>query len=238
MPELDIVIPVYNEGANIIAILDSLRQAVKTPFRVLICYDFEEDNTLAALDRYVDPPFEIARVRNKGRGPHAAVVTGFRASEAPAVLVFPADDVYNAKIIDTLVENFRRGCAIAAPSRFMAGGRMEGCPWLKAVLVRTASFTLHSLARLPIHDATNGFRLFSRRVIDEIEIESSTGFTYSMELLVKAHRQGWKLCETPAVWFERGQGQGKSKFKVLKWLPAYLRWYFYAFATTFLRRRY
>ena len=65
---------------------------------------------------------------------------------------------------------------------------MVGCPWLKAVLVRAANFTLYHLARLPTHDASNGFRLFSRRVIDEIEIESERGFCYSIELLVKCHR--------------------------------------------------
>ena len=44
---------------------------------------------------------------------------------------------------------------------------MVGCPWLKAMLVRGGNFTLHHLARLPTRDATNGFRLFSRRVVDE-----------------------------------------------------------------------
>jgi hypothetical protein len=48
---------------------------------------------------------------------------------------------------------------------------MVGCPWLKAVLVRAANFTLYHLAR-PTHDASNGFRLFSRRVTIEISIKS------------------------------------------------------------------
>lgn len=111
---------------------------------------------------------------------------------------------------------------------------MQGCPWLKAVLVRIGAFTLHRIARLPTHDPTSGFRLFSRRVIDRIAVESDEGFCYSIELLVKAHRLGWRIGEIPALWFERKHGA--SRFRVLKWLPAYLRWYRYAFATTFLRR--
>ena len=111
---------------------------------------------------------------------------------------------------------------------------MQGCPWLKAVLVRTAAFTLHYIAALPTRDPTSGFRMFSRRVIDQIDIESDQGFCYSIELLVKAHRLGWRVGEVPALWFERQHGA--SRFRVLKWLPAYLRWYRYAFATTFLRR--
>ena len=116
----------------------------------------------------------------------------------------------------------------------MAGGSMVGCPWLKATLVRAANFTLYHLARLPTHDASNGFRLFSRRVIDEIAIESDRGFCYSIELLVKCHRLGWRIGEVPARWFQRAHGT--SLFQVIKWLPSYLRWYAYAFATTYLMR--
>jgi hypothetical protein len=76
--------------------------------------------------------------------------------------------------------------------------------------------------------------LFSRRVIERIAVESDQGFCYSIELLVKAHRLGWRIGEVPAQWFERRHGE--SRFRVLQWLPAYLRWYRYAFATTLLRR--
>ena len=69
--------------------------------------------------------------------------------------------------------------------------------------------------------------------IDSIAIESDRGFCYSIELLVKCHRLGWRIGEVPAQWFERAHGT--SRFQVIKWLPAYLRWYGYAFATTYLR---
>jgi hypothetical protein len=116
----------------------------------------------------------------------------------------------------------------------MPGGAMVGCPPLKAALVRSANFTLRHLARLPTTDASNGFRMFSRRVIERIAVESDEGFCYSIELLVKAHRLGWRIDEVPVRWFERRHGA--SRFQVISWLPAYLRWYGYAFATTFLRR--
>lgn len=229
MTSLDIVVPVYNEGRNILTVLESFRQHVRTPIRVLICYDFDDDDTLRALDGFVDPPFPIIRVKNRGRGLQEAVVTGFRLSDAPAVLVFPADDFYNAGIIDTMYQRFLSGSEIVAGSRFMYGGRLVGCPWLKAFLTRCASYTLHKLTRFPIHDATNGFRLFSRRVITELPIESTQGFALSLELLVKAHRRGWPITEVPAVWIERTEG--RSRFRTIRWLPAYLRWYFYALRT-------
>lgn len=159
------------------------------------------------------------------------MLTGFADSTAPAVLMYPADDDYNAPRIDQMMAKLRQGCDIVAASRFIPGGCMKGCPWLKAALVRTSAFALHYLARVPIHDPSNGLRIFSRRTLDMIPIESTVGFAYSIELLVKAHRLGWRIGEVPAGWFERRQG--KSRFQVLKWIPQYLRWFFYAFATTF-----
>jgi glycosyltransferase involved in cell wall biosynthesis len=235
-PRVDIIIPVYNEGGNILRTLGSLARAVKSPFRVLICYDREDDDTLPAIRHNRDSlgAMDIDFVRNKGRGAHGAVVAGFAASRAPFALVIPADDDYNAAIVDAMIRQAEAGSDIVCASRFMPGGTMVGCPLLKAILVRAGNFTLHHLARLPTRDASNGFRLFSRRVIDDILIESDRGFCYSIELLVKAHRLGWRIGEVPAGWFERKQGQ--SRFQVIKWLPMYLRWYSYAFATTYLMR--
>jgi len=230
---VDIVIPVYNEGAQIVSVLESLRTHVRTPFRVLICYDFEGDDTLPALDRY-DAPFEIVRVKSRGRGPHAAVMSGFAASEADAVLVFPADDDYNASRLDALFARRAAGCDIVCASRFIPGGAMVGCPPLKALILRASALVLYHLARVPTHDPSNGFRLFSRRVVRDVPIESTAGFTYSIELLVKCQRLGWPVCEVPVHWYERTHG--KSRFRVVGWLGPYFRWFRYAFATTYLRR--
>ena len=79
-PELDIVIPVYNEGRNIGATLRALTRSVKTPARVLICYDHPDDDTLPAIRANPPTPLALEFVRNAGRGPHAAVMTGFAAS--------------------------------------------------------------------------------------------------------------------------------------------------------------
>jgi dolichol-phosphate mannosyltransferase len=236
MARLDIVIPVYNEGENITPVLDSFLAEVHTASRVLICYDRDDDTTLPAIAAYPRrDSLEVVFVKNRTRGPHAAVMTGLAQSTAPFALVYMADDNYNAGRIDGMVEKADQGYDIVVASRFVPGGCMVGAPWLKGLLVRAASFTLYHLARLPVHDPSNGLRLFSRRVIDEIAVESDSGFTYSIELLVKCHRLGWPIGEVPIEWHERTAGQ--SRFRVMKWLPKYLRWYFYAFATTWLGAR-
>lgn len=232
--DLDIVIPVYNEGRNILPTVDALSRHLAEPFRILICYDRDDDDTLIALRDYQAANCEIRFVKNRGEGAIGAVVTGFTDSTASVVLMIPADDDYNAPRLNEMIRKMREGCDIVAPSRFMRGGCMVGCPWLKATLVRIAAATLYYLAGMPTHDPTNGFRFFSRRVLDRIPIESTVGFAYSLELLVKCHRLGWPIAEVPAEWYERKAGQ--SRFKVIKWVPQYLKWFAYGFATTFLFR--
>jgi len=233
-PELEIVIPVYQEGENILAVLRSLKAKVTVRFRVIICYDHDNDNTLEVLRNHTPEIVSLICVKNEGHGALGAVLTGFRRSTAPAVMVLPADDDYNADRIDPMVQKCREGADIVAGCRFMPGGCMEGCPWLKAAIVRSSAFVLRHVARLPTRDASNGLRLFSRRVLDQIPIESKVGFAYSLELLVKAHRLGWKVAEVPLRWYERKSGV--SRFRVLRWLPQYFVWFQYAFATTYLSR--
>jgi glycosyltransferase involved in cell wall biosynthesis len=233
--ELDIVIPVYNEGANILSVLKALDAGVRTPARVLICYDRDDDDTLSTItEHWRDGRLPVVFVRNLGKGAHGAVMTGLRAGTSPYAMMYPGDDDYNAGILDAMVAKAALGNDIVCASRFMPGGSMVGCPWLKAFLVRAAAASLFYLASVPARDPTNGFRLFSRRVVERIKVESSEGFTYSLELLVKVHRLRWGIAEVPARWFERAAGQ--SRFKVLKWIPAYLTWYFYAFVTTYGRK--
>jgi glycosyltransferase involved in cell wall biosynthesis len=233
---LDIVIPVYNEGPNILNVLRALDAAVSTPARILICYDRDDDNTLTAIGaHWPNGRLPIDFVRNQGKGAHGAVMTGLRTGVAPYALVYPGDDDFNAGILDAMVAKAREGNDIVCASRFIPGGSMVGCPWLKALLVRAAAASLFHLAGVPTRDPTSGFRLFSRRVIEQIKVESTVGFTYSLELLVKVQRLRWRVAEIPARWFERSAGQ--SRFRVLRWTPAYLTWFFYAFGTTNGRRR-
>lgn len=233
-PQLDIVIPVWFEGRNIIPVLDAFKTHLHTPYRVLICYDLDEDDTLPAIDAYAKDGMRIELVKNPERGPHAAVRAGFAASTAPAVLVYMADDDYNADIIEEMVARHRAGADLVAASRFVPGGCMVGCHWFKRLITIGGVFLLRDVARVPIADCTNAFRLFSRHLLDSVEIESREGFTFSVELLVKAVRLRLKVDEVAAKWFERVDKP--SRFKVIAWLPAYIRWLLYALATTWLRR--
>lgn len=228
---LEIIIPVYNERENIAAVLDSLKNSVRTKFRVIICYDHDNDNSLPIIRNY-SAEFEILMIKNRTKGIHGAIMTGFESSNAECIIVFPADDTYNASILDEMYYKFEEGCEIVSASRFIKGGSMKGCPWLKSFFCRTASLTLYLFSSIPVRDASNGFRLFSRKILNTILIESKDGPSYSLELLVKAHRLGMKIGEVPALWIQRTEGE--SRFQLLRWIPYYLRWYFYGLASFWL----
>lgn len=234
MAQLDIIIPVYNEGDNIISVLDALKRDVTSSHRILICYDFDEDNTLKAISTYPDKSTEIIFVKNPGRGPHSAIKAGLDLVTAPAVLTHMADDDYTTQHIDYMVDKSQEGFDIVTGSRFMKGGEMKGCVWYKKFLTWLASFSLYHFAQFPVQDATHGVRIFSRRVLNELLIESNVGFTYSFEMMVKVVRLGWKIHEFPVGWYERKTGE--SRFQVWKWMWPYLHWYFFAYKTVWLKK--
>tara|TARA_B100000965_G_C19592668_1_gene758636 strand:+ start:1565 stop:2290 length:726 start_codon:yes stop_codon:yes gene_type:complete len=232
---IEIIIPVYNEGENIIKVFDHLKQNVQNKFIVLLCYDDDSDNLFSYLEILKSINVDFKLLKNKFYGPCGAVKTGLSFSNNEIKIVYPVDDLINGKIIDNMIKKYEEGYDIVAPSRFMKGGSMKNCPLLKSFLVRSASFTLFHLSSIPIEDASNGFRLFSNKILNTFKIESKLGFAYSLELLVKAHRYGFNIIQIPSSWEERELG--KSKFKIFKWLKEYLRWYMYGLSTNWLFKK-
>lgn len=221
---ISLVVPVYNEADNIQAFLRDVQGAVKEAHEILIVYDFPEDNTLAAIDGLSPPCPNVILVHNKlGKGVLNAIKAGFQASKGDVIIVMMADRSDDPRSVSVLARLIRDGADVAAGSRYMVGGRQEGGPVLKRILSRLAGLSLHYLARLPIHDATNNFRAYSRRVIEQIPIEGEASFALALELTLKAHWRGWQLAEVPTVWRDRTAGQ--SRFRLWAWLPHYSRWY-------------
>ena len=225
---LDIVMPVFREGASISRVIDSLILSVKTTFRLIICYDTDEDPTLETINKYRGRrDLDLLLVKNRGKGVLEALQSGIAASSAQAIMIYVADDISNAHLVDRMFKEYLRGADLVVGSRFITGGCMRGCPPLKSFLVRCGAATLHFLAGLPIKDPTNGVRIYARRIFEELDIESPDGWAFNLELLIKCHALAYRIAEVPYQHYERVAGQ--SKFRVFKWLPQYLRWYFYAF---------
>ena len=231
---LEIIIPIYNEGEKVIKLLEQFQIIIKIQFRVLLCYDFDNDNIFQYKNDLKKFSFKVIFVKNSSTGPTEAIKEGLYHGNSDCVIVYPADDFLNINIIDKMYLSFTQNNDIVVASRFMEGGSMRGCPLIKSILARTASATLYLFSSIPVRDASNGFRLFSRRLLNTVQIESKVGFAYSIELLAKRNRLKLKIHEIPAQWEERIEGV--SRFKIYKWIPEYLKWYFYGLKTTWLKK--
>ena len=230
-PNLGIIIPVYNEGSNIKATIDDIQKKVETFHRIYIVYDFEQDNTLPVVKEMRTNGLPLELIKNPVRGVANAIKTGLRQAPHDYLLVSMADLSDDYSVVDEMYRLMDSGYDIVCGSRYMKGGKQIGGPLLKKILSRTAGVSLKLFTSLPVHDATNSFKLYRKSMVDKIDIESDSGFEIGMEIVIKAHFSGHKVTQVPCTWTDREQG--RSKFKIFKWLPKYLRWYFYAFKKTY-----
>jgi len=223
---LGIIIPVYNEGENICKTIESIEEKITTSHLIYIVYDFDADNTLPAVKEFIKNGVDIQFVKNPIGGAVNAIKVGLQAAKEDHLLVTMADlsDDYTA--VDRMCQLMCEGYDVICGSRYMKGGRHIAGPLLKKTLSRMAGLSLRYVAGLPTHDATNSFKLYRKGIIDSIEIESDSGFEISLEIAIKAHFSGFRVTEVPCIW--RHRSKGKSRFKIIKWAPNYLRWYFYA----------
>ncbi len=221
--DVHIVVPVYNEAENFEAFYESLKKNVRAVYRLVVVYDHEEDTTLPVARRLAVADPSLVLLRNPHRGVLGALVTEMRYPEGGAIVVSMADLSDDHRQIDDMIALYRSGYGLVAASRYSKGGRQLGGPPVKRALSRLAGFTLRWLGGIPTYDPTNNFKLYGKELIDAVEIESTGGFEVALELTVKAHRLGFSIGEVGTTWTDRVAG--KSNFKLMKWLPSYLRWY-------------
>ncbi|HEY0797689.1 MAG TPA: glycosyltransferase [Candidatus Baltobacteraceae bacterium] len=229
--------PVYNEAANIGALLERLAAQIHTPFSFTAVYDHDTDTTLAALDTLrAEYAFSIETLKNDyGRGALGAVKTGLGHARGVAVVVIMADLADDLRIVDRMYELIaNEGYDLVAGSRYMPGGKQIGGPLFKRNLSRLAGVSLHLLTGLPTSDVTNNFKMYRTSFIRAVSIESRGGFEIAMELTVKAYAGDYRITEIPSTWTDRVAGT--SRFRLWEWAPHYLRWYWYGIKSSAQRR--
>ena len=234
MMKLDIIIPVYNEDENIVRLLKALEDEVVCNFRVLICYDSESDKTLKYVKNRNVINKEILLIKNPKQGPNSAIIEGINSSKAEIILIYMADDFDNIKLINNMINLIERGNELIIPSRFITGGKMLGAKKIKKMITIVGSYLICYFARIPFKDCTNAFKMFSANLKDKIKLDSTTGFTFAMELTTKSYLLNLKIIEIPSVWIETKNR--KSNFKIFKWLPYYIYWLIYSMIKNLFKR--
>ncbi len=229
-PRVSIVIPAYNEGDVIVGVLDRIFEAVRLTCEVLVVVDTEDDTTVGTVVEYAQKEPRLRYLVNTyGPGPANAIRFGIDASAAPVAVVTMADGCDDARQIDDLARLTERGVAVAAASRYMAGGQQVGGPYLKGLMSKFAGRSLQLLAHTGTRDATNSYKAYSTEFVRAVGIDSRDGFEIGIELTAKAKRMRLPVAEIPTIWLDRQAGI--SNFKVARWIPKYLRWYRFAFGS-------
>lgn len=227
-PRVSVVVTAYEEGDAILPHLDRIFEAISLPCEVLVVVDSPEDSTMPWLEKYAQNESRLVpTVNTYGRGPARAIRFGIDAARADVVVVTMADGCDDPQQIDQLTRLVERGVVIAAASRYMRGGQQVGGPAFKAFLSRTAGRVLHTFARVGTNDATNSFKAYNRKFVQEVGIDSDDGFEVGIELVAKARRLRLPIAELPTIWLDRTFGV--SNFKLAAWLPRYLKWFRFAF---------
>lgn len=222
-----VLVPVYNEAENFPRLIAEVEAVLPRPFVLYAIYDFDQDTTVPVA-RELGRTRPWLRLLRNDRGPGVinALKVGFRELDSGPALVMMADLSDDLPVVERMLELYRAGARVVCASRYMKGGRQIGGPLLKGLLARLAGLSLRLLVRFPTHDATNNFRLYDAALVRELGIESEAGFELALELTAKAFRRGEPIAELPSTW--RDRTAGASRFRLLSWLPHYLRWYRYA----------
>jgi glycosyltransferase involved in cell wall biosynthesis len=222
---ISLVLPVYNEGQNIGECLRRIERGLAgEPHEILVCYDMDEDTTLPAIAAMPDRPASVRLVKNTlGRGAPKAMRAGFAAARGDVIVTTMADLSDPPELVPRMAQMVRAGAEVVSGSRYMRGGSQQGGPLLKRTLSRSAGLLLYWICGLRTRDPTNNFRAYSPQFLAGVVVESSGGFEIALELTVKAHLAGARVSEIPSSWVDRSAG--KSRFRLWKWMPNYLRWF-------------
>jgi len=208
-----VVIPTYNEVANVESIVARLRAAVPEA-HALVVDDSSPDGTGELADRLAvgdDRVRVLHRAQKAGLG--AAYIAGFRqvlAEGFDAVVEMDADGPHAPEELPRLLAALR-GADLVIGSRWVPGGEIRNWPWLRQVISRGGNLYARLLLRFPVRDATGGYRAYRRVVLETLKLDevASQGYCFQIDLAWTAWREGFRVVEVPITFTEREHGQSK-----------------------------
>jgi dolichol-phosphate mannosyltransferase len=227
-PRISVIIPARNEAGQIGRALARIFASVRSACEILVVVDTADDPTWQEVQaRAACEPRLRCLVGEYGPGPANAIRYGIDHARAAVAVVTMADNSDDPRQIDDLAALVEQGAVVAAASRYSRGGGQIGGPIAKSLLSRLAGRSLRLLARAGTGDATNSLKAYSWAFVRDAGIDSRQGFAIGIELTAKARRLRRPVAEIPTIWLDRAHGD--SRFRLLAWLPSYLRWYLFCF---------
>lgn len=213
-PRVWLVVPTYNESANVEAIVEAARDALGPSRRVLIVDDDSPDGTGGIADRLAETHEDVAvmhRGTKQGLGP--AYVAGFRealSGGAELVAQMDADFSHDPQDLPRLLAA-AEDADLVLGSRYVDGGGVTDWGPARRAVSRWGSAYARTALGIDVHDLTGGFKVFRRTVLEAIDLDSlgSLGYAFQVETTFRAIRGGFRVVEVPIVFRDRRVGASK-----------------------------
>jgi dolichol-phosphate mannosyltransferase len=223
---LSIIIPAYNEQDNINEVIENIEQSLEITYELIVVNDHSQDQTRSIVNQLSKKYDNIVLVDNVlERGFANAIKTGLNNASCEVIVQVMADLCDDLSTIQIMLEKVNAGYDIVCGSRYIKGGLRIGGSKVKGFFSCFVGRSLFYLLGIPTHDIANAFKMYRKKVLDSVNIQSS-GFEISMEIPLKAHYSGFKITEVPTVWRERSKG--RSNFQMFRLSTSYLKWYLWA----------
>ncbi len=218
-PKTLIVTPTYNEKENLSNFVEGVRRAYPEA-HLLVVDDNSPDGTgdiadaIAAKDDHVHVMHRPAKL-----GLGTAYVQAFQRGMSEGYERFfemDADGSHDVKYLHEMVRALDEGADLVIGSRNIPGGGVEGWGPVRHFISKGGSLYARTILGLEVRDVTAGFNGFTKRALEAIDLGSitSNGYSFQIEMKVRAIRRGMRVKEIPIVFVDRTLGKSKMSRKI------------------------
>ena len=208
-----VVVPTYNERDNLEEIAGRLHAACPGA-DLLVVDDNSPDGTGGLADQLAGQHEWLHVLHRAGKqGLGSAYLAGFgwaRSRGYDVVVEMDADGSHAPEQLPALLEALA-SADVALGSRWVPGGQVVNWPRSREWLSRGGNAYTRMALRLPLRDATGGYRAYRREVLDALPLQeiNSQGYCFQVELVWRAYAAGWRVVEVPITFVERVRGESK-----------------------------
>jgi dolichol-phosphate mannosyltransferase len=218
-----VIIPTYNEKENIEKIIRKVFSLEKD-FHILIIEDNSPDGTTSIVKSLI-PEFEgrLFIEERKGKlGLGTAYIHGFRwalQSDYQYIFEMDADFSHNPNDLLRLYDACaNQGADLSIGSRYVKGVNVVNWPMSRIMISVFASYYVRFITGMKINDATAGFKCYTRKVLETIDLDKIQfiGYAFQIEMKFNAWNLGFNIVEVPIVFTDRTEGLSKMSKGIIK----------------------
>ncbi len=214
-----VIIPTYNEIANIEKMLETLHR-LHPSLNILIIDDGSPDGTANVIKSFQQKKSNLHLLQRSGKlGLGTAYIKGFKwalENGYDAVITMDCDFSHEPEAIPTFLEKLGSYDLIVG-SRYIGGIRIMNWPMKRLLLSYFASIYARTITGIPFSDSTGGFNAYTKKALASLNLDKifSIGYAFQIEMKYKIWSQGLPCLENPITFYERNEGKSKMSRKII-----------------------